>query len=217
MGKHGLPYVSGWRYIRCMGIRKLLRPTVILGVVVAAFVLVAWNHHRLVKPVTEIVLLGYTNLIHTAPKDINRAVIKDFKSEGLLAKVSWTNIGTTSLVYDMSPYTGSPYPSVRWQTPNGWVQTNEDGMTPTERILRPGESVVFPIWLPTNTIRWEFSFQASSASLRDRIGFRMDESKWYGLASELFTWESLNTKESIEVKSEMFEVGEVSSGQVQGK
>jgi hypothetical protein len=116
-----------------------------------------------------------------------------------------------SAFYFVSPMDGHPCPMVI-QTLNGRLRyggsVTTGSASPSEQILLPGQSIEFPIWLPTNTIRWQISFDAHSATLRDRLAFKILHSKWCNQLPVFdWAWGSLQkAHEKIEIVSNSFEV-----------
>ena len=162
---------------------------VLVLVVLALFASVALAGRRpSAKPAIAINVLGYTNW-------------RDY----LCARIRLTNKGNSSVSYD-SQATG-PSGWMRIQSTNGWADEALSAMAGAPMLLRPGSSIVFSAVMPTNTLRWQFGFVARTASLRERVFWRVPGG-WWNRVYLLREWPRLfphKTGLEQEVKSDIFE------------
>ncbi len=93
---------------------------------------------------------------------------------------------------------------------NGWTDKPLSSMIGATEILRPGSSVDFWTVVPTNALRWHFGFTVRTASLRERVYFRVPGG-WWDRVHPVCEWPRLlshKTGPQCEIKSEVFELGE---------
>lgn len=156
---------------------------VIIVAIIAVF-FVAIIRQQTAIPVASLTLLSYTNVCNP--------LSYFFAGNWLQANIGVKNEGPFSLAYSISPMTENPGPLVKAETTQGWQTNIYWGMTPYTVVLRPGETNSFPIFLPTNTIRWKFTFKVRAASLREQWPIRF-----------------LPDREGLDViiKSSVFEIG----------
>jgi hypothetical protein len=169
--------------------------------IVAAIVIHRVERKPAPKPVAAVTILCYTNLSYKKGGDF------------LGARVMLVNNGTASMSLNLSPFDGTPYPSVGAETPSGWTNYKMGGMTASCELLRPGSNYVFTVWLPTNALRWKLSFYVSTASIRERAFWRMVD---YRVGDPLFRvleWPMMllpgEPRERLKIAPNVFEIDDV--------
>ena len=182
-----------------MPIRKIQKLIFFVAVFAAVMTLAVLTGGRnpMSKPVPGITIVGYTNLSTKRSGDV------------IGAKVMLVNNGKATMSFSISPFDGTPYPSVQAETPSGWTNYNMGGMTAYESLLRPGSNYVFFVFLLTNALRWKMGFVVSTASTRERAIFKLIEHKSLAPLFPILGWPLRllpNTTESLEVETQVFEV-----------
>lgn len=178
-----------------MRLRKLVPLMAVAGVIAVLYV--SARSEQGPKPVPDLSVLGYTNLT--------------LKRSGSVfaAQVALVNKGDTTLSLSLSPFDGTPYPSIDAETPTGWTNYYMGGMTASYFLLAPGSNYFFFVFLPTNTMHWKMSFYTASASVRERALSNITKHRsWAPIFPLLSLPVSLlpNRAEGLEYKSPVFQV-----------
>jgi hypothetical protein len=109
-------------------------------------------------PAMTLTVVSYTNAV---------IIATNTPRNWICAEVTLKNTGTASICY--RPSLGNPYPVVKAQTPLGWETNYQGGTCASPLVLPPGASDTFPIWLPTNAIRWQlFCLNYHTATIGNR-------------------------------------------------
>jgi hypothetical protein len=176
------------------------RKLVLLAGVAVALVAMIWltvGLKPVPKPVPGITIVGYTNTTTKRSGDVFGAV------------VALLNGGSATMSLRVSPFDGTPYPSIEAETPSGWTNYHMGGMTASRELLRPGSNYVFFAFLPTNASRWKMTFQVSTASIRERAIWNLIEHRSLAPLYPVLGWPLRllpNTTEYLDVKTRVFEV-----------
>jgi hypothetical protein len=154
------------------------------------------------NPAASVTLWSYTD-IHNPPA-------ATYGGDWLRANIVVTDIGGNNIAYEVNPATESPNSVLKIETAGGWETNVQRGKPLYTQVTGPGESRFFPVWLPTNTLRWEFSFNIRGASRRESWEYGVTK---LGLKIRLFKvaiWPArfLSEQEGPEVmiQSPVFEV-----------
>lgn len=172
------------------------------AVVVALGVSIVINHKMPGNPAASVMVWSYTD-IHNPPTVA-------YGGDWLRANIVVTDIGGNNIAYAVNPATESPNSVLKIETPGGWQTNVQKGAPLYTQVTGPGENRFFPVWLPTNTLRWEFRFNIRGASRRENWEYGVTK---LGLKIRLFKvaiWPArlLSEQEGPEVmiQSPVFEV-----------
>lgn len=129
------------------------------AVVIALGVSIVINHKMPGNPAASVMVWSYTD-IHNLPT-------ATYGGDWLRANIVVTDIGGNNIAYAVNPATENPNSVLKIETPEGWQTNVQKGAPLYTQVTGPRENRFFPVWLPTNTLRWEFSFNIRRASRRE--------------------------------------------------
>jgi hypothetical protein len=171
------------------------------------------QHQPAAKPVASITLVAYTNVTMSNP-DTNVICIPG-RGTRLRAKMRLRNDGGGAIAY--AAWGDWPFGWANAETDQG--ATNGDlapRFTGGTVVLPSGSNILFRVYLPTNTVRWQCGFSVWTSSARENVRWKLIQTRpppplrplrgfFYGLLLRL---PPAKPGPEIEIKSELFEVGQ---------
>jgi hypothetical protein len=127
------------------------------------------------------------------------------KGPSLLVRVGITNTGNRTIRYNQFNFDGGA--QVHAELPSGWT-TQDNGsfalLPLLPKLLSPGSTATAFICLPEGTVRWQVGYTVRTASLSERVNWRIPP-KWYRRLHPLCERYFSNKEQQQEVQSGVFE------------
>jgi hypothetical protein len=155
-------------------VKVVVVTTAIIATLLGVWLVFAWHHGPTLTPAASIHLVGYRTFTMSNP-DTNVFVYPG-RGTWLRAQMVVTNEGQASISY--GAWGAEPYGWAKAQTDHG--STNgylAPPFTGSFALLRPGCAATFVVDLPTNTLQWQCGFKVETASVRERVLWRVSESR----------------------------------------